>query len=162
MHTEPTPQHLWLKTFLGDWTVESEGLAPDGTVHKGEGAESVHALGDLWVVCRGRFQMGTVLGESQMTLGYDPQKQRFVGSWVGTMMANQWVYEGELDDERKVLSLACQGPSFSGDGSLSTFKDVFEVRSDDHRILTSYALQADGTWLQFMTAHYRRKPGQRP
>ncbi|MBF0393904.1 MAG: DUF1579 family protein, partial [Alphaproteobacteria bacterium] len=29
--------------------------------------------------------------------------------------------------------------------------------SDDHRVLTSAVLTDDGTWRQFMTAHYRRR-----
>ena len=28
---------------------------------------------------------------------------------------------------------------------------------DDHRVLNSYTLGADGAWQQFMTVHYRRK-----
>ena len=32
-----------------------------------------------------------------------------------------------------------------------------EFKSDDHRVLSSYTLGADGAWHQFMTVHYRRK-----
>ena len=35
-----------------------------------------------------------------MTLGYDPAKKRFVGTFIGSMMTNLWVYEGELERQR--------------------------------------------------------------
>ena len=34
---------------------------------------------------------------TMMTLGDDPQKKRFVGTWVGSMMTYLSVYDGELD-----------------------------------------------------------------
>ena len=38
-----------------------------------------------------------------------------------------------------------------GDEAMDT-----QVKPADHRILTSHWLGEDGTWRQFMTAHYRR------
>jgi hypothetical protein len=40
---------------------------------------------------------------------------------------------------------------------MAKYKDVIEWKSDDHRTLSSYMLTDDGTWQNFMTAHYRRK-----
>ena len=36
-----------------------------------------------------------------MTLGYDPQKKRFVGTLIGSMMTHLWVYDGALDAGRR-------------------------------------------------------------
>jgi hypothetical protein len=66
-----------------------------------------------------------------------------------------WVYDGELSGN--VLTLNCRGPRMDGAAGLAAYKDVFEFKSDDHRILTSHAQSDDGSWQQFMTAHYRRK-----
>ena len=49
-----------------------------------------------------------------MTLGYDPAKKRYVGTFS------------------------------------------IELRSDDHRVLTSRFQDDDGNWHELMTAHYRR------
>jgi uncharacterized protein DUF1579 len=46
-----------------------------------------------------------------MTLGYDPEKKQYVGTWVGSMMSYLWVYDGSLDAEEKVLTLNAEGPS---------------------------------------------------
>jgi hypothetical protein len=40
---------------------------------------------------------------------------------------------------------------------MTKYKDVIELRSDDHRVLTSHMLGDDGKWYGFMTAHYRRR-----
>ena len=92
-----------------------------------------------------------------MTLGYDPQKERFVGTFIGSMMTNLWVYEDELDKDEKVLTLNTEGPDFTRPGKTAKYQDIIEFRSDDHRVLTSRALSEDGQWHQFMTAHYHRK-----
>jgi hypothetical protein len=95
---------------------------------------------------------------SIMTLGYDPQKERFVGTFIASMMTHLWPYEGTLDAAGKVLTLDSEGPSFTGDGRVVKYQDVIEWKSDDHRTLSSRALGDDGKWgLFFMTAHYRRK-----
>jgi hypothetical protein len=92
-----------------------------------------------------------------ITLGFDPQKKRYVGTWVGSMMTNLWVYEGELDNTGRVLTLASEGPSMSGDGGTARYKDVIEFTSDDRRTLTGHVQGADGTWQTLMSATYTRK-----
>jgi hypothetical protein len=92
-----------------------------------------------------------------MTLGYDTLRKRFVGSWVGPMMTYQWVYEGELDAAERVLTLNSEGPSFAGDGTMSKYPDVIEIKSNDVRTLTGQVALPDGSWKPFMTIEYRRR-----
>lgn len=44
-----------------------------------------------------------------MTIGYDPHRQRFVGTFVASMMTHLWMYEGALDDGERVLTLETEG-----------------------------------------------------
>ena len=46
-------------------------------------------------------------------------------------------------------------PGFE-EGKIGKFKDVIQMVSDDHRVLTSHVQSEDGTWKQFMRADYRR------
>lgn len=39
---------------------------------------------------------------------------------------------------------------------MAKYKDVIELKGDDHRLLTSHLLHDGGAWRRFMTAHYRR------
>ncbi len=73
-----------------------------------------------------------------MTLGYDPQKQRYVGTWIGSMMTYLWQYDGELDAGETMLTLNSDGPAMTDDEKIGKYKDVIEFKSDDHCIMTSY------------------------
>lgn len=157
MNAEPQKEHRWLESLVGEWTFETE---PTGQEQPATfaGSESVRSLGGLWIVGQGQGEMpGGGAANTMITLGFDPDRKRFVGSWVGSMMTNMWVYEGELDASGKVLTLSTTGPAFDGSGETSKYQDVITVRDADHRTLTSRVQGADGKWTEFMTAHYRRR-----
>ncbi len=158
MSVELQKEHRWLEQLLGEWTTEMEAaMEPGGPPVKHRGTESVRSLDGAWIVCEGRAEMpGGGTGITIMTLGYDPAKQRYVGTFIGSMMTNLWIYEGELDAAGKVLTLDTEGLSFAGGGKTAKYKDTIELKSDDHRVLTSRFLGEDGTWTEFMTANYRR------
>ena len=154
---EPRNEHRWLGKLVGDWSSDAQmSMEPAGGSSRG--SETVRTLGDLWVLCEGTGEMpGGGIAKMLMTLGYDPAKQRFIGTWVGSMMTHMWIYEGSLDATQRILTLESEGPSMSGDGTIGRYRDVIELLGDDHRTLTSHALGPDGQWQQFMTVHYRRR-----
>jgi hypothetical protein len=155
---EPTSQHQWLKRLIGDWTFQHDIPAHDGhpatTIR---GTETFRPIGDFWV--QGEASSpgpdGT-LHVSVMTIGFDPATGRFVGSWIGSMMPNLWVYDGELDGGGRSLALYSRGPAMDGSGGMADYKDVVGFVSDTHRTLTGHQKAADGTWQQFMKVDYRR------
>jgi hypothetical protein len=154
---EPQSEHRWLQQLLGDWTYETEAImGPDQPPVKMSGSESARPLGDVWVLCEAS---GMCPGEGPavtlMTLGYDPAKKRFVGTFIGTMMTNLWVYDGRL--EGNTLTLDAEGPSFAGDGTTAKYQDIIEIKGPDERTLSSRMLTPDGKWQHFMTSTYRRR-----
>jgi hypothetical protein len=159
MHVEPQTEHKWLDQLVGEWTYESEAImGPGQPPLKGAGSESVRSIGGVWVQCEGDMVMpeggpGTTI----MTLGYDPARKRFVGTFIGSMMTFMWVYDGQLDAAGKALTLDAEGPSFTDLNKTAKYKDTIEILSPDHRTLSSQFQAEDGTWHRFMTAHYRRK-----
>lgn len=158
MHeVQPQKEHHWLQKLVGDWTFENECImGPDQPPSKFTGKETVRSLGGIWVLCEGEGESpGGGSAKSIMTLGYDPDKKRFVGTFIASMMTYLWLYDGSL--EGNVLTLDAEGPSFAGDGKIVKYQDIIEFVSDDHRTLRSQVLGADGKWNHFMTAHYRRK-----
>jgi hypothetical protein len=159
MNAEPQKEHQWLQKLVGNWTYEAEAsMGPDKPVEACEGTESVRSLGGLWILAEGQAEMpGGGPATSLITLGYDPRKKRFVGTFVGSMMTHLWIYDGELDKTEKVLTLNAEGPDFTTPGKLGKYKDVIEFKTDDHRVMTSHVLGDDGQWHQFVTANYRRK-----
>lgn len=159
MHSEPQPEHQWLQQLVGEWTVESEALMEPGKPPETfTGSERVRSLGGLWVVLEGQVEMpGVGTGTTMMSLGYDPETQRYVGTWIGSMMTHLWLYDGSLDESGTVLTLEAEGPDMSGQDKLGKYRDIIEVKSADHRVMRSQFLGDDGQWQHFMTANYRRK-----
>lgn len=159
MKARPQKQHEWLHCMIGDWDAEIEcDLGPDQPPTKSTGTESVRSLGGLWVVAEAEGE--TPDGDpskSIMTLGYDPQKDRFVGTFIASVMSNMWVYDGTLDAGGKVLTLDTEGPDFTGGPELVKYQDVVEILSDDHRTMKSFLHTSDGDWKQFVTVNYRRR-----
>lgn len=156
---EPRKEHEWLQKLVGEWTMEDDP-AMDPSQSAGAWTESVRSLGGLWTLAEGQGETpGGTPATTVMTLGYDPQRQRYVGTWVGSMMNYLWIYEGTLDADGKVLTLDSEGPSMAegSAGKMAKYKDAIEFKSDDHRVLTSRVQGEDGEWKLFMTAHYRRK-----
>jgi Protein of unknown function (DUF1579) len=162
MTTEPQQEHQWLQQLVGEWTYEAEAtMAPGQPPSKCEGSERVRSLGGLWILAEGQGEMpGGGAATTVLTLGYDPQKQRYVGTWIGSMMTHLWVYDGTLDAAGRVLTLTAEGPHMAAEGKMAKYKDEIEFKSDDHRVLTSHMRGEDGEWRGFMVAHYRRVKSQ--
>ena len=160
MDTNPLKVDPWLQTLVGEWTYEAQDLSSsDQPSEPVRGIETVRPLGGIWMLFEGQGDVpGVGTGTSLMTLGYDPEKACFVGTWVGSMMPNLWIYErGSLDVAKKVLTLESEGPSFTGDGKTSKYRDFMEVLDEGRRIVASEVLGSDGQWKRFMVSNYRRR-----
>lgn len=160
MKAEPQKQHEWLQQLVGEWTYEGEAaMGPDRPPEPFGGTETVRSLGGLWFVAEGAGTMpGGDPARTIMTLGYDPEQGRYVGTWIGSMATHLWVYDhGELDTERNALTLEADGPMLGAEGKTTRYRDEIQFNGDDHRVLTAYMQEEDGSWRHLMTVSYRRK-----
>ncbi|HYW14151.1 MAG TPA: DUF1579 domain-containing protein [Longimicrobium sp.] len=157
MQAEAQAEHHWLQRLAGEWSWTYEADMESGSGEppvRETGTESVRSLGGVWVVCEGHSDDGT--SNTIMTVGYDPEKKRFTGTYVGSMMTFLWVYDGELEPGDTRLALYSDGPSFTEPGKMARYRDTIEIISDDERVMTSHFQKADGEWHGFMTTRYRR------
>jgi hypothetical protein len=155
----PVKQHDWLHRFVGDWESDVQvNMVPGEPAIKGKGFERARLLGGFWIVSEGTGEMEGMPGTmtSVMTLGYDPQKNKYVGTWVDSMTSYLWHYEGTVDASGQVLTLETEGPCPMRPG-ITKFREVIEFKSDDQRVLTSWILEDNGQWTKMVTANYRRK-----
>ncbi len=156
---QPEKEHEWLTKLVGEWTFEGEcSMGPDEPPMKSKGTESVRSIGGIWIMGEGSSEMpdgspGTMI----MTLGYNPATKRYVGTWIGSMMTHMWIYDGEMDAGKKVLTLNAEGPSFTDPTKTAKYQDIIEIKDDNNRVLRSQFQLPDGKWQHFMTANYRRK-----
>lgn len=154
----PSEQHAWLQQLVGEWTVTTEAtMEPGAEPMKMESTEFVRSIGGLWTLGEGHMTIGDQVMNSFLTLGYDPAKNAYVGTWIDTMQTTLWVYRGTLDASGKVLTLVAEGPAFGDSSRIVEYHDVITIKDPDHRTLTSSVQDADGKWVEFMKAEYKRR-----
>ncbi|MBX9699698.1 MAG: DUF1579 family protein [Acetobacteraceae bacterium] len=154
----PAPQHGWLTRLLGDWRYESECEGPPGAPPmRATGVERVRMLGGFWCIGESEGTCPGTGGPVRMviTMGCDPATGRFRGTFVGSMMAAMFVYDGTLDESATTVVLDTEGPAFDGPGT-ARYRDSVTMQGDATRLLASEVQRPDGSWHRFMTGRYER------
>ncbi|MCL4203640.1 MAG: DUF1579 family protein [Pirellulaceae bacterium] len=157
MFAAPQAEHEWFQALLGEWEFTHQCImGPDQPPSEATGTLTARTLGGLWTTleCRGESPEGGPWS-SLFTLGFDPVQNRYVGTFVASMMTHLWLYQGQLDHTGRRLVLDVEGPRFDGLG-MAQYQDIFEIVDRDHWILRSQVLGDDGQWMQFMEGHHRR------
>lgn len=154
----PQKEHQWLNQLVGEWDTEGEVyMEPGKPPIKSTGTESARMLGGFWLVCDVNGEFMEMAMEAKLTLGYDPEKKKYVGTWVDSMTSYLWNYEGSLDESGKILTLNTEGPCPQRGGQMTEFKEVIEIKNKNERVFTSSMQEDDGTWTKLVSVHYRRK-----
>ncbi len=156
---DPAKEHLWLQQFVGQWEANVEMyMEPGKPPQVSKGQETVRSLGEFWTVAdfKGTFTDKPFTG--MMTLGYDPQKKKYVGFWVDSASSQLWKYEGTVDATSKILTLESEGYCPHTPGKLSKCRDVLEIKGKNHRTLTGSMQGEDGEWSVGLKVDHHRKP----
>jgi hypothetical protein len=154
----PAKEHAWLQKFVGNWEAEAEIIMdPAKPPMKSKGTETVRPIGGFWILSEGKSEAMGMKFDHVLTLGYDPEKKKYIGTWFDSMSSYLWKYEGTVDPTGKILTLETEGPCPKEPGKISKFKEVTEFKSDDRRVFTSSMLGDDGKWTTFVTVDSRRK-----
>jgi hypothetical protein len=155
---EPTPapakDHEWLKQLVGEWDIQFKMYMPRA---EAAGTDSVRALGDHWVVAETKTTMMGAPYSGILSLGYNPLKKHFNGTWIDSFGGHLWVYKGTLNDAGDTLTLETEGPSIQGPDKTARYKEVIQITGEDSRTFTSSIETDDGTWMKLLTIEYHRK-----
>ncbi|QDU59221.1 hypothetical protein Pan216_00480 [Planctomycetes bacterium Pan216] len=156
MFAKPQKEHEWLAQLVGEWTFVHECEEPDGKKSTSSGTISCRMLGGLWLIVESSGEAPDHgPWSSIMTLGFDPAQNQFVGTFIGSMMANIWPYHGVLDESGKRLPLNSHGPKCEGSGTCN-YRDTIELVDNDRWLFLSELQDDEGNWTQFMTATQTR------
>ena len=93
-------------------------------------------------------------------LGYDPNKKKYVGSWVDSMGPGMMIMEGTYEEKTKTMT------TFSDEvdpkGKKSKFRSVLKMESADHHIHEMFSTPEGGKETKMMEIHYmKEKTGNR-
>lgn len=158
MPPPPGEQHAWLQQLVGKWSIESEMTPPGMPPIKCTGTDNVRSLDGRWIIGEMSSEMpGMGVMHAVLTLGYDAEGGKYQGTWVDSVTDHLWIYEGTLDPTGKVLTLEAEGPNMMDPaGGTALYRDVIEMKSENHRTLSSFA-RVEGKWVQFGAANYRKQ-----
>ena len=155
---KPTKEHQWLKQFQGEWETHAQMIAHGETpAMECESSMKFHSLGDFWVTLETTGQMGGVKVHSIQTLGYDPEKKKYIGTWVDSATPYMFHYEGYVEKSGKRLVLEAEGPSYIEPGKRAKYRDSYEFKTPDLIVGTSAIMDDDGNWVTFVTSETIRK-----
>ncbi len=151
-------EHKWLQQLAGEWDYDTEmSLEPGKPPVKFKGTESARSVGEFWVVLEQKATFLDTPFTGIMTLGFNGEKKKYVGTWIDSLHSPLLHLEGTVDAAGKALTLLTEGPNPAAPGKLSKYKEVIEIKSKDHKVNTSSVQGEDGKWVVFMTVNYRRK-----
>lgn len=153
---KPVKEHEFLHKFVGEWESTGKSIATEGMpAMEWKGTAKARMLGGFWVVSEGK---GDPMGEPMeniLTLGYDTEKGKYVGTWADSCNNHMWKYEGTLEGEK--LTLNTEGPDMTQPGRMAKYQDIFEFKSADNYTITSRTQDKDGKWTTFVTMEFTRK-----
>jgi hypothetical protein len=154
----PAKDHEWLKQLVGEWDVQWKMyMQPDQPPAESAGSDSVRAIGEHWIVAETRTTMMGAPYRGILSLGYNPQKKQFNGTWIDSFGGQLWVYKGTLNDAGDTLTLETEGPSLQVPDKTARYREIIQFTSKDSRTFTSSFEGEDGKWVRILTIEYRRK-----
>jgi len=155
---KPSKEHKLLEQFAGDWKMTAEAEpAPGQPPIKCEGSETAKMLGGFWLISEGQGDMMGTPVNSRLTIGYDPAKKKYIGTFCCTMDSTLWTYEGKMDETGKKLTLETEGPMPMDPSKKCKFREVLELQDPDHKTFTSYIQGEDGKEVKMVEMKYERK-----
>lgn len=112
---KPGPQHQKLAANAGTWEAALEMMGPDGQTMPSKGV-SVMTMGPggFWLLDNFHADLGGMPFHGMGSTGFDPQKGKYVGTWIDSMSPTLMVLEGDFDAAGKVLTMVGTAPGYDG------------------------------------------------
>jgi hypothetical protein len=107
-------------------------------------------LGEFWMMNEFHNEVAGFGMKGIQTVGYDPSKKKYIGTWVDSATNHLWLYEGTVVDNKKLV-LEAKGPNLVTSGKEALFRDSYEFMSESEIRVTSEMQGEDGKWITFMT-----------
>lgn len=151
---EAKAEHAILKKDVGTWNASMKLWAGSSEPIEAKAMEVNKMVGDLWV--SSHFE-GDVFGQKftgSGTFGFDPDKKKFVGSWVDSSNPYSSHMEGTYDAKTKTMTMLTKGKDPAG--ATTEGKNVQVYKDENTRIFTMYTKQGD-RFVKVMEITYTRK-----
>jgi uncharacterized protein DUF1579 len=156
------PEHALLKRDVGVWDARVEMWeAPGGEPTVSKGVETNRLLpGGLWLISDFKGEMAGQPFEGHGIRGYDPEKKKYVGTWVDSMTTRLSVDESTYDAATKTMTGTFETPG--PDGKLMKLKAISVWKDDNTRTFSMSVPTQDGKEFLTFRITYSRRAGSAP
>lgn len=158
-----TQEHQRLAEDVGAWDAAAAiWSSPDGEAETTTATETVRMLGDLWQLSYFKGKFGEMEYSGHGQTGYDPQRQKYVGTWVDSLNPHLMTTEGHVDQESGKLILIGTGVDAMTGQEIKT-KLVSWQTGPGQRLFEMYHPvagqegQGDDSWWKMMEIRYTRR-----
>lgn len=150
----PMAEHKMLLESAGDWEGSVVHIAPDKTESTAQARERIEPIGPYWTQSRfeSDFMGSPYLGTGVM--GYDPEKKKFIGTWVDNMSSYFALMEGKMEGDKLVMRW--QAPDLTS-GKLVPHRSETTHAADT---VTTTFFVGDGAGTKNMVITMKRKGGK--
>ena len=111
---KPTEQHTELLKGVGEWKGTLTAFMPGAPSDPVEATETVEGIGPFWIQTRFECEWMSSPYVGTGCVGYDPAKQKYVGTWIDSTSTHIALMEGEMDPKTQTLVMRWNGPDPSG------------------------------------------------
>ena len=153
---QPTAEHERLADHAGTWTVDCEFyMDPSQPPMQVQGKDVAQMFGPFWLQSNFECEMFGAPFRGNCLMGFDPDKQEYVSTWVDTMSPAFFLLKGRYDASGKVLEMTGRGMDCMTKAE-TDYRTREEVVGKDERVFEMFMKTADGSEVKMFTHHYRR------
>jgi hypothetical protein len=152
---KPGPEHEVLQKDVGTWDATVEMLEAGKPPVVSKGTETNSMIGGLWLVSDFKSEMMGQPFQGRGTTGWDPNKKKYVNSWIDSMSTGFTLGEATYDPASKTLTGLMEGPD--PNGKMVKMKETTEWKDADTKVFTMFAPGPDGKDVAVMKISYKRR-----
>jgi hypothetical protein len=155
---QPTPQHELLKKDVGTWDATMRmWFTPNAEPLVSNGIENNKLLdGGLWLISHYEGKIADTRFVGCGTVGFDPVKQKYVGTWIDNVTSSLSVMEGDYDQATNTLTMISRRRD-PHTGQSQTTKSTLQYVDNDTRIFEFLVPDADGKYWKMLEIKYVRR-----
>jgi len=120
-----------------------------------KGTETNTLVGGLWLVTDFKSDMMGQPFQGHGVNGWDPNKKKYVGTWVDTLSTGLGLSESTYDSATKTMTGTFEGPDPTG--QIMKMKAVTVLKDANTRVFTMSGPGPDGKDMTYMRITYQRK-----
>lgn len=151
-----SPEHAVLKHEEGTWdaTVKVWANGPDAEPITSKATETNRMIGEMWLISEFKGTFGDQAFTGHGMFGYDPEKKKYVASWIDSMLPSIAMLEGEYDESKKTMTYLMDGKGMDGKPQKSK---LVTVQPDKNTRTMTMLSEVEGEFVKTMEIAYTRK-----